>query len=44
MFLFLFLDGVGLGLDDVSVNPFVAAKTPILEHLLGEKLTQRLRA
>lgn len=42
MFLFLFLDGVGLGADDVSVNPFVAAKTPFLESLLGGKLTKRL--
>jgi hypothetical protein len=42
MLLFLFLDGVGLGADDVSVNPFVAAKTPFLEFLLKGKLTKRL--
>jgi 2,3-bisphosphoglycerate-independent phosphoglycerate mutase len=44
MFLFLFLDGVGLGADDVSVNPFAAAKTPFLESLLKGKLTKELRA
>jgi hypothetical protein len=34
-FLFIFLDGVGLGQNDPAVNPFAAAKTPILEKLLG---------
>jgi 2,3-bisphosphoglycerate-independent phosphoglycerate mutase len=42
MILFLFLDGVGLGVDDASVNPFVAAKTPFLESLLGGKLMKKL--
>ncbi len=42
MLLFLFLDGVGLGRDDSSINPFAAAKTPFLESLLGGKLTGRL--
>jgi 2,3-bisphosphoglycerate-independent phosphoglycerate mutase len=42
MILFLFLDGVGLGNDDAGVNPFVAAKTPFLEHLLKGKLTGNL--
>ena len=37
--LFLFLDGVGLGSDDPTVNPFVAAQTSFLEQLLGNKLT-----
>ncbi len=41
MTLFLFLDGVGLGKNDAS-NPFVAAKTPFLEFLLGNKLTGQL--
>lgn len=36
-FLFLFLDGVGLGEDDPDVNPFVRAKMPTLRALLGEK-------
>jgi 2,3-bisphosphoglycerate-independent phosphoglycerate mutase len=42
MFLFLFLDGVGLGADDASVNPLAAAKTPFLESLLKGKLTKAL--
>lgn len=42
MVLFLFLDGVGLGFDDAGINPFVAAKTPFLGHLLGGKLTKHL--
>jgi hypothetical protein len=33
-FLFLFLDGVGLGTDDPAVNPFVAASLPHLRALL----------
>lgn len=35
--LFLFLDGVGLGVDDPEINPFSRAKTPFLESLLGGK-------
>jgi 2,3-bisphosphoglycerate-independent phosphoglycerate mutase len=37
--LFLFLDGVGLGKDDTSTNPFSTASTPNLDQLLsGKKL------
>ena len=35
--LFIFLDGVGLGVDDQSVNPFSRANMPHLENLLGGK-------
>jgi 2,3-bisphosphoglycerate-independent phosphoglycerate mutase len=35
--LFLFLDGVGLGVDDPEINPFSRANTPILNRLLGGK-------
>jgi 2,3-bisphosphoglycerate-independent phosphoglycerate mutase len=41
MFLFLFLDGVGLGAD-TNTNPFAPAKTPFLESLLNGKLTKEL--
>jgi hypothetical protein len=34
-FLFLFLDGVGLGTADPSVNPFASARMPNLETLLS---------
>ncbi|NQU31393.1 MAG: alkaline phosphatase family protein [Anaerolineae bacterium] len=34
-FLFLFLDGIGLGADDPETNPFVRAKMPTLHALLG---------
>ncbi len=34
-FLFLFLDGVGLGSDDSSTNPFARASMPNLQGLLG---------
>lgn len=33
-FLFLFLDGVGLGSNDPQMNPFVCARMPTLETLL----------
>ena len=33
--LFIFLDGVGLGTDDQSINPFAFAKTPNLDNLFG---------
>jgi len=33
--LFIFLDGVGLGTDDQSINPFACAKTPNLDNLFG---------
>jgi 2,3-bisphosphoglycerate-independent phosphoglycerate mutase len=37
--LFIFLDGVGLGIDDPQVNPFVRASLPNLTNLLdGAKL------
>ena len=37
--LILFVDGVGLGLDDPDTNPFVAANTPNLTMLMsGHKL------
>jgi hypothetical protein len=35
--LFIFLDGVGLGVDDQSINPFSSAKMPCLQNLLGGK-------
>jgi hypothetical protein len=35
--LFLFLDGIGLGENDSEKNPFVRAKMPYLESLLGER-------
>lgn len=38
--LFLFVDGVGLGPDDPAANPFAAAHMPIVEALLGRRLTQ----
>ena len=34
-FLFLFLDGVGLGDDDPATNPFAAAEMPNLRAILG---------
>ena len=34
-FLFIFIDGVGLGSDNPLVNPFVRASTPHLDALLG---------
>lgn len=34
-FLFLFLDGVGLGADNVEINPFASAEMPNLMRLLG---------
>ncbi len=37
--LFLFLDGVGVGPEDTTTNPFAAARTPFLETLIGGKLT-----
>jgi hypothetical protein len=35
-FLFLFLDGVGLGTDDAAINPFASEALPNLQSLLGE--------
>lgn len=40
--LFVFLDGVGLGLPDAQVNPFAAAHTPVLDALLGAPFTHEL--
>ncbi|NWF64023.1 MAG: peptidase [Chloroflexi bacterium] len=41
LFLFLFLDGIGLGEDDPEINPFARANMPYLESLLGgKKLTK----
>ncbi len=38
-FLFIFLDGVGLGSDDQSINPFALAKMPCLQNLMeGKKM------
>lgn len=39
--LVLFIDGVGLGGDDPSVNPFVRGATPALRRVLGGPLTMR---
>jgi 2,3-bisphosphoglycerate-independent phosphoglycerate mutase len=33
--LFLFLDGIGLGVDDPAINPFAAAQMPLLNDLAG---------
>ncbi|HEY9153343.1 MAG TPA: hypothetical protein VIN60_10690 [Anaerolineales bacterium] len=33
--LFIFLDGVGLGIDDPSINPFARLEMPFLQSLLG---------
>lgn len=41
--LFIFLDGVGLGSDDSGINPVVVAQTPLLDDLLGGKLTASLQ-
>jgi hypothetical protein len=43
-FLFLFLDGVGLGADDPRQNPLAAAEMPVLESLLGGKKLLRSSA
>ena len=40
--LFLFLDGVGLGRDDATSNPFAAICLPNLENILdGHRLTDK---
>ncbi len=36
-FLFLFMDGIGLGENDAEINPFVAANMPTLTQLLKGK-------
>jgi 2,3-bisphosphoglycerate-independent phosphoglycerate mutase len=38
--LLLFVDGVGLGPDDPAMNPVAAARTPVVEGLLGRTLTE----
>ena len=40
--LFLFLDGIGIGEVSKESNPFVTARMPFLEKLLGGKLTVQL--
>lgn len=41
-FIFLFLDGVGLGKDDPNINPFMRAPLPNLDQLLnGNKIIAR---
>ncbi len=42
--IFLFLDGVGLGSNDPMKNPFMLAKTPFLDSLIGQKLDHRTNA
>ena len=43
--IFLFLDGVGLGNPDPSLNPFLLANTPFLDSILhGQKLYKGLNA
>jgi 2,3-bisphosphoglycerate-independent phosphoglycerate mutase len=38
-FLFIFLDGVGLGRDDPDINPFIRAAMPTMDHILqGNKI------
>jgi 2,3-bisphosphoglycerate-independent phosphoglycerate mutase len=36
-FLFIFLDGVGLGPDDPQINPLARTEMPVLESLLGNR-------
>ena len=43
-FLFLFMDGVGLSVNDPSTNPFAKADMPNLEALLGGKKLLRKSA
>ncbi len=42
--LFLFLDGVGLGSADESINPFARASMPFLQELLGGRRLLRASA
>ncbi len=35
--LFLFLDGIGLGMNDPDTNPFARVEMPVLHRLLGER-------
>ena len=43
--LILFVDGVGLGLDDADTNPFVAANLPNITALMsGRKLVSNQQA
>jgi hypothetical protein len=37
----LFLDGVGIGSADATLNPFFAGRLPYLRHLLGSNLPHR---
>jgi 2,3-bisphosphoglycerate-independent phosphoglycerate mutase len=36
--LFFFVDGLGLGPNDPTINPVIAARTPCLDSLLGQKM------
>lgn len=38
--LVFFVDGLGLGPNDPSINPLVAARTPSLDRILGRKMTE----
>jgi 2,3-bisphosphoglycerate-independent phosphoglycerate mutase len=39
-FLYIFIDGVGLGSDDPNINPFIRAAMPTMDHFLsGKKIT-----
>jgi len=42
--LFLFLDGIGLGESSPEINPFLRARTPTLNHLIGDKPLTRQAA
>jgi hypothetical protein len=41
--LLLFLDGVGIGVQDPDVNPVFRAKLPTLQYLIGQKLFSKTR-
>jgi hypothetical protein len=43
-YLFIFLDGVGLGADDPEINPLARADTPTVRRLLGGKKLVRATA
>src|SRR5512143_1886866 len=39
--LFIFLDGIGLGENNLEINPFARAQTPFLNELIGGQLFTR---
>ena len=43
-FLFLFIDGIGLGDDDLETNPFASVKMPTLQTVLGGRRLLRSTA